>query len=178
MIALLPLNSFCSPATTCSFCWHVYLCTYFYVMLACVALFMSHFGSMCSCLTDFCLLLICFCSFVYINFFLHYLLAKFWCVLTPTLCPILFCLFHVKQRWWFVSFMWPLFPSSSLFPFKRIDKFNPFFKAVRLMCLVLAKFAFLLCRSEGFCCDKSDSLTEQLSVIWLGDWLSGGQLNE
>ncbi len=139
-------------------CVCVCVCVYFYITFSCVALFMCHVGSVCSCLKDFCLLLICacFCSFVYIHFQL----------VTPTLCPVLLCLSHVKQRWWFVSFMWlffyPFFRPHSI---QMLWQIQSILQSCALTCLAAAKIAFLLCRSEGFCCDKSDRLTEQLSGL-------------
>lgn len=67
-----------------------------------------------------------------------------------------------------MSFMWlffsPRLPTSSL----SNTLTNSIHRAST--CLVPAKIAFLLCRSKGLCCDKSDSLIEQLSGLL--DYLS------
>lgn len=107
----------------------------------------------------------------------------FMCVLAPTLCFILFYLFHAKGVGNLCPscgcFFSPCLPTS----FISNTLTNSIHRAST--CLVLAKIAFLLCRSKGLCCDKSDSLIEQLSglldylsVIWLvtdlwtAEWLA------
>lgn len=72
------------------------------------------------------------------------------------------------------------------FSFSHIIQTLSFFGAVCWRVRRRQKIASLLCRSEGFCCDKSDRVTEQLSglltdylsIIWLGDGLMCGQLND
>lgn len=121
-------------------------------MVACVAL-LCVFST---CLCKF-LFILCICIF---NCLLGPILM---CVLTPTLCPVLFCLFPVKLRWWFVSFMWLLFPSSSLVPFKHFDKFNPFFGGACWR--VWHRQKLLSCRVA-----QKGSVVTNLTV-WLNSWV-------
>lgn len=155
------------------------LCAYFYIMVSCVIF------AVCSCLKDFCL---CawFSPFISVHFQLLAcpIVVRFMCVLTPTLSSVLFFFFFLSgscQTEMVISvFFYPIFLPHSI---QTLWQIQSILQSHMLTSLALAKIAFLLCRSEGFCCDKSDSLTEQLSslltmtVIWLGDWLICGQLN-
>lgn len=104
---------------------------------------------------------------------------------TPTLCPVL--ILSVSCQMEMVICVAVFFPSSALIPFKHADKFNPSFRAVCWHVWCGQKIAFLLCRSERFCCDKSDSLTEQLRGLlaiclsfdlWMTEWLASFQTSD
>lgn len=121
------------------------------------------------------------CVFWFKRLLPFYLLAQFWCIHVCFISP--FVCFNVKPRLWFRPFLVAVFISFSV---SRIIQTLSFFGAACWRVRRRQKIASLLCRSEGFCCDKSDRVTEQLSglltdylsVMWLGDGLICGQLND
>lgn len=120
----------------------------------------------CSTLWNAQLCVMCSC----VSWLRHYASSFFICF-TPK--ELVICVLHVAV------FFPPCLPTS----FISNTLTNSIHRAST--CLVPAKIAFLLCRSKGLCCDKSDSLIEQLSglldylsVIWLvtdlwtAEWLA------
>lgn len=153
-------------------------------------------ADVCAYFLEMCFHFVCFlvwkpftlCMFLFTHLricIFNYLLAQFWCVHVSWLlhyAPSSFCLFHVKRRWWFASFTWLYFSFFRPHSIQTRWQIQSFLQSRVLTCLVQAKIAFLFCRSEGFCCDKSDSLTEQLrgllAICLSFDWLTCGWLND